>query len=93
MSSIAGLVGVAIVGVRCGDCCAGVRRGEGVREWERVLGGDRRGEGDSLGGGVGGDFPVYGGVIEDGVYIGGGWKDALTRSEPGPVDEPTSRAA
>jgi hypothetical protein len=93
MNSIAGLVGIAIVAVRCGGCCAGVRRGEGEHKWERVLGGDRRGEGGCLGGGVGSGFPVYGGVVEDGVYSGRGSKDALTRSEPGPVGEPVSIGA
>lgn len=93
MSSIAGLVGVVIVAVWYGGCCAGVRRGEGVRKWERVLGGDRRGEGGCLSGGVGGGLPIYSGVVEDGVYSGGGSKDALPRSAPGPVGEPTSIGA
>lgn len=80
-------------GEREGECARGGRRfGEGVREGECALGGRRFGEGLSLGG-VGGGFPVYAGVVGEGVYIGGGSKDALTRSASVPVGAPTSIAA
>jgi len=80
-------------GVREGEYALGGRRlGEEEREGEYALGGRRFGEGESLGG-VGGAFPVYVGVVGEGVYTGGGSKDALTRSAPVPVGEPTSIAA
>jgi hypothetical protein len=79
MSSIAGLVGVAIVEVvRCGGWLVGASAGVWLgREGERggegyAPGGARRGEGGGLGRGV---FPpVYGGTVESegGEYAGGG---------------------
>jgi hypothetical protein len=94
---MAGLVGVAIVGVRCEGCAEGERVLLG-REGERggdgyAPGGARRGDGGGLARGA---FPsVYDGTVdsEGGVYAGGGWKDALTRGASEPLGAPTSIAA
>jgi hypothetical protein len=97
MSSIAGLVGVAIVGVRWRvGVCGGVRKlefGEGWREcalcgveWDGESGGSRDSEGSTF------LLPGDEGAA-DGAYIGGGTNDAFTL--PGLVEPlpPTSIAA
>lgn len=97
MSSIAGLVGVAIVGVRWGGCVcdAGARKPEfdvGIRGEYALRGGEREGEWGGLGDGDGGIFPFpgYAGT-GDGAYIGGGTNDAFTL--PGPVEPPPTSIA